>query len=164
LTTVLTLDDVTLVHGDGEESVRALDEVNLTVASGEFVAIVGPSGSGKSSLLAVAGALTSPTSGTVRLGDSTLTEASPRELARIRRERIGYVFQSGNLIPSLTAIDQVRLPLTFGRVTNPRDPMAMLAKVGIDHKANRRPHQLSGGTTRGHSASVGDRAAASPRR
>jgi putative ABC transport system ATP-binding protein len=145
LTTVLTLDDVTLVHGDGEESVRALDEVNLTVASGEFVAIVGPSGSGKSSLLAVAGALTSPTSGTVRLGDSTLTEASPRELARIRRERIGYVFQSGNLIPSLTAIDQVRLPLTFGRVTNPRDPMAMLAKVGIDHKANRRPHQLSGG-------------------
>lgn len=145
MTTVLTLDDVTLVHGDGEESVRALDEVNLTVASGEFVAIVGPSGSGKSSLLAVAGALTSPTSGTVRLGDSTLTEASPRELARIRRERIGYVFQSGNLIPSLTAIDQVRLPLTFGRVTNPRDPMAMLAKVGIDHKANRRPHQLSGG-------------------
>lgn len=145
MTTVLTLDDVTLVHGDGEESVRALDEVNLTVASGEFVAIVGPSGSGKSSLLAVAGALTSPTSGTVRLGDSTLTEASPRELARIRRERIGYVFQSGNLIPSLTAIDQVRLPLTFGRMTNPRDPMAMLAKVGIDHKANRRPHQLSGG-------------------
>lgn len=145
MTTILTLDNVTLVHGDGEQSVRALDHVSLRVTSGEFVAIVGPSGSGKSSLLAVAGALTSPTSGTVRLDDATLNAASPGELARIRRERIGYVFQSGNLIPALTAIDQVRLPLTFGRVANPRDPLALLAEVGIEHKARRRPHQLSGG-------------------
>lgn len=145
MTAVLTLDDVSLVHGDGEESVRALDHVQLTVAAGEFIAIVGPSGSGKSSLLAVAGALTSPTSGTVRLGDAMLTGASPRTLARIRREWIGFVFQSGNLIPALTAIDQVRLPLTFGAVANPRDPLALLAEVGIEHKAGRRPHQLSGG-------------------
>jgi putative ABC transport system ATP-binding protein len=145
LTIVLSLDDVTLLHGDGEESVRALDSVDLTVAAGEFVAIVGPSGSGKSSLLAVAGALTSPTSGTVRLGDTVLTGASPRTLARIRRERIGFVFQSGNLIPALTAIDQVRLPLTFGAVAHPRDPLTLLAEVGIEHKARRRPHQLSGG-------------------
>lgn len=145
MTTILTLNDVTLVHGDGEESIRALDQVHLTVDAGEFVAIVGPSGSGKSSLLAVAGALTSPTSGTVRIDDAVLTDASPRELARIRRERIGYVFQSGNLIPALTAVDQVRLPLTFGRVPNPRDPHALLAKVGVEHKARRRPHQLSGG-------------------
>lgn len=145
MTIVLSLDNVTLVHGDGEESVRALDGVDLTVAAGEFVAIVGPSGSGKSSLLAVAGALTAPTSGTVRLGDTLLTGASPRTRARIRREQIGFVFQSGNLIPALTAIDQVRLPLTFGAVAHPRDPLTLLAEVGIEHKARRRPHQLSGG-------------------
>jgi putative ABC transport system ATP-binding protein len=145
MTAILTLDDVTLVHGDGDESVRALDQVHLTVAAGELVAIVGPSGSGKSSLLAVAGALIKPTSGTVRIGDAVLDDKSDRELARIRREMIGYVFQSGNLISALTAIDQVRLPLTFGNVSNPRDPLALLTKVGIEHKAERRPHQLSGG-------------------
>lgn len=142
---ILSLTDVTLVHGDGEETVTALDKVSLEVSAGELVAIVGPSGSGKSSLLAVAGALTSPTSGTVRLADRDLGAASPRELARIRREQIGFVFQSGNLVPALTSFDQVRLPLTFGKVSDPRDPSELLAEVGMDHKAKRRPHELSGG-------------------
>lgn len=145
MTTVLSLADVTLLHDDGEETVRALDQVTLDVAAGELVAIVGPSGSGKSSLLAVAGALTTPTSGAVRLGDLDLSSATPRELTQIRRERIGFVFQSGNLIPALTSIDQVRLPLTFGRVNDPRDPLTLLTDVGMEHKARRRPHQLSGG-------------------
>lgn len=142
---VLSLKDVTLLHGDGDEIVRALDNVSLDVHAGELVAIVGPSGAGKSSLLAVSGALIKPSSGTVQLGDLDLSEISPGDLTRIRRERIGFVFQSGNLIPALRSIDQLRLPLTFGNVSNPRDPDELLAEVGLDHKARRRPHELSGG-------------------
>lgn len=141
----LSMSDVTLVHGDGDDTVLALDHISLEVFPGELVAIVGPSGSGKSSLLAVAGALTPPTAGTVRIGEVDLAAASRRELTRIRRERIGFVFQTGNLIPALTSIDQIRLPLTFGRFDDHRDPARLLAEVGMEHKADRRPHQLSGG-------------------
>ena len=145
MTDVLTLSEVTLVHTDGEEAVTALDHVDLTVRAGELVAVVGPSGSGKSSLLAVAGALTAPTSGTVRLDDIDLSTANPRKLDAIRREYIGFVFQSSNLVPSLTSVDQLRLPLTFGRFSDPRDPRELLDEVGMGHKLDRRPHQLSGG-------------------
>jgi len=141
----LVLDSVTLVHGDGDELVTALDNAQLTVMPGEFVAVVGPSGSGKSSLLAVAGALVSATSGSVRVGGVDLTGLSPRRLTRLRRDHIGFVFQSGNLVPSLTALDQLRLPLTFGKTGEPRDPAALLREMGMDHRADRRPHQLSGG-------------------
>ncbi len=142
---VLSLKDVTLLHGDGDETVRALDNVSLDVFAGELVAIVGPSGAGKSSLLAVSGALIKPTSGTVHLVGLDLGSASTHDLTRIRRERIGFVFQSGNLIPALRSIDQLRLPLTFTNVSSPRDPGQLLGEVGLAHKANRRPHELSGG-------------------
>lgn len=142
---VLSLSNVVLLHGDGDETVHALDNVSLDLFAGELVAIVGPSGSGKSSLLAVSGALTKPTSGDVRLGDIDLTTASVTELTRVRREKIGFVFQSGNLIPALRSIDQVKLPLTFGNVSSPRDPLELLTDVGMAHKARRRPHELSGG-------------------
>jgi putative ABC transport system ATP-binding protein len=145
MTAVLSLSEVTLVHTDGEDDVTALDRVDLEVGAGELAAVVGPSGSGKSSLLAVAGALTTPTSGTVRLGDTDLTSASRRRLDVIRREQVGFVFQSSNLIASLTAVDQLRLPLTFGRFRDPRDPRELLEDVGMGHKLDRRPHQLSGG-------------------
>lgn len=141
----LELRNVTLTHGDGEETVRALDAVDLLVAPGELVAVVGPSGAGKSSLLAVAGALVQADSGTVRVAGTDLASAGPRELTRIRREALGFVFQSGNLVPALTAVDQLRLPLTFGRTNDARDPMALLAEVGMEHKSSRRPHELSGG-------------------
>ncbi|GGM39997.1 ABC transporter ATP-binding protein [Promicromonospora citrea] len=142
--TGLEIAGVTLVHGDGESTVTALDDVSLTVAAGEFVAVVGPSGSGKSSLLAVAGGLITPDSGRVRIGDTDLTGLSARRLAEVRRTRIGFVFRSGNLLPSLTAVDQLRLPLTLGRVARPRDPMELLADVGMTHRAHR-PDKLSGG-------------------
>jgi putative ABC transport system ATP-binding protein len=147
MTAGLELVDVTLELGDGDETVLALDAVDLTVAAGEFVAIVGASGSGKSSLLAVAGALTRPTRGTVRVAGDDLDTRGGRERARIRRESIGFVFQSGNLIPALSAIDQVRLPLRFNRAarSGARDPHDLLDEVGMAAKAGRRPHQLSGG-------------------
>lgn len=141
----LALHGVTLIHGDGEEMVRALDDVDLTVHPGELVAVVGPSGSGKSSLLAVAGALTAPTQGRVDVAGVDLSELNRRELTRLRREQIGFVFQSANLIPALTAIDQVRLPLTFTRTERHRDAARLLDEVGMTHRARKRPHQLSGG-------------------
>jgi putative ABC transport system ATP-binding protein len=145
MSAILSMTEVTLLHGDGEETVKALDGVDLEVAAGELVAVVGPSGSGKSSLLAVGGALIPPTSGSVRLADLELQGLGARRLAALRRDRIGFVFQGNNLVPALSALDQVRLPLTFGRTSQPRDPRALLAEVGMDHKADRRPHQLSGG-------------------
>jgi putative ABC transport system ATP-binding protein len=141
----LVLEAVSLVLGDGEEAVTALDEVHLTVQPGEFVAIVGPSGSGKSSLLAVAGALVRPSRGRVSVGGIELAGLSRRELTRLRRDHIGFVFQSGNLIPALTALDQLRLPLTFGKSGSLRDPAMLLDEVGMSHRAGKRPHQLSGG-------------------
>ena len=141
----LVLDQVSLVHGDGDETITALDAVDLSVAPGEIVAIVGPSGAGKSSLLAVAGGLIEPTSGTVSLGGTKLAGLSRRQLTELRRTQIGFVFQTSNLVPALKASDQLRLPLTFGKVTDPRDPQELLEEVGMLHKAKRRPHQLSGG-------------------
>ena len=144
-TTGLVMTGVTLTHGDGDSIVTALDDVSLSVEPGELLAVVGPSGAGKSSLLAVAGGLTRPDSGDVRVGGSDLVGARRRQLATIRRTRIGFVFQSGNLIPALTAVDQLRLPLQLGHVADPRDPMELLEEVGMAERAKRRPHQLSGG-------------------
>ncbi|MFN3866733.1 MAG: ABC transporter ATP-binding protein [Demequina sp.] len=135
---------VTLTHGDGDRTVRALDDVSLTVAPGELVAIIGPSGAGKSSLLTIAGALAQPTSGTVTVHGRDLATLSRREQARFRLHEIGFVFQSGNLVPALTVADQLRLVhrLAGGRGF---DPLPLLEQVGVAHKADRRPHELSGG-------------------
>ncbi|GAA1390386.1 ABC transporter ATP-binding protein [Catellatospora chokoriensis] len=142
----LAMRDVTMLLGDGDDTVRALDGVHLTVAAGEFAAIVGPSGSGKSSLLAVAGGLAVPDSGTVTIAGRPMTAASRRARTALRRDLVGFVFQSGNLLPALTALDQLRLLTRFASAgAVHRDPMELLTEVGMAGKADRRPHELSGG-------------------
>lgn len=140
----ISMSAVTLELGDGDRTVRALDSIDLQVAAGEFVAIVGPSGAGKSSLLAIAGALASPTSGSVSVHGRDLNSLSRRARASFRLNEIGFVFQSGNLVPSLTVADQLRLVRRLAGETG-FDPTGLLEQVGMAHKANRRPHELSGG-------------------
>ncbi|WP_085369925.1 ABC transporter ATP-binding protein [Leifsonia sp. NCR5] len=130
--------------GDGDARVTALDDVSLTVQPGEFVAVVGPSGSGKSSLLAIAGALGRPDSGTVRIHGTDITALSKGAAARFRLSTIGFVFQSGNLLPALTASDQLRLTARLAG-NRDADPAALLDAVGMSHRAGNRPGQLSGG-------------------
>ena len=141
----LCLTGVTLRLGDGDSVITALDAVHLSVAPGELVAIVGPSGAGKSSLLAVAGGLTVPDEGSVTVDGHTTSSMKPAARTAYRRDHIGFVFQSGNLVPALTAIDQLRLVHHIGRRVGTPDPHELLAAVGMADKAHRRPHQLSGG-------------------
>ncbi len=145
----LQLSDITLTYPDGDARLTALDAVTLTAKSGELTAVVGPSGSGKSSLLAVAATLITPDSGEVTLGSQRLTGLSRAQAARIRREQIGIVFQQSNLVASLTAVEQltVMAHLTGGRPAEARDrAVALLDAVGLSGSTlDRRPHQLSGG-------------------
>ncbi|MEV4134644.1 ABC transporter ATP-binding protein [Dactylosporangium sp. NPDC049742] len=137
---------MTLRLGDGDDTIKALDAVSLTVAPGELVAVVGPSGAGKSSLLAVAGGLTVPDEGGVTVNGNDLAAMKPAARTAFRREHVGFVFQNGNLIPALTAIDQLRLIQHLNRRrTGAQDAAQLLAEVGMAGKAHRRPHQLSGG-------------------
>lgn len=140
----LLLENVQLALGDGDARVTALDHVNLCVNAGEFVAIVGPSGSGKSSLLAIAGALSAPDAGRVEIAGQDVTRLSASKAARFRRENLGFVFQSDNLTPSLTSAEQLQLA---GRIAGRKDvPVdALLAAVDMSHRAGHRPGQLSGG-------------------
>lgn len=131
--------------GDGDTKVTALRHVSLDVAPGEFLAIVGPSGSGKSSLLAVAGALATPDSGTVTINGQDLSQLSQRKLAAFRLANIGFVFQSGNLIPALTAAEQLRLVNRLAGGPRNFDPLPLLDAVAMAHRAGNRPGQLSGG-------------------
>ncbi|NYV75631.1 ABC transporter ATP-binding protein [Streptomyces sp. UH6] len=144
----LRLLDVTLVHGDGDTAVTALDRVTLRVAPGEFAAVVGPSGSGKSSLLAVAGGLQRPTSGTVAVAGAELTSLPDKRRTAARRRHIGFVFQQSNLLSSLTVREQLLLPLHIdGRLDAAARARAdeLIEAVGLSHRAGSRPHQLSGG-------------------
>ena len=144
----LTMTDVFLSFVDGDERVHALDNVSLTVAPGEFVAVSGASGSGKSSLLAVAGALRTPERGRVLIGDVDLTSASPSRRAEIRRRELGFVFQQSNLFEALTAVDQLLYQARLAgmpRATARDTAHELLEAVGMGAKTDRRPGQLSGG-------------------
>ena len=144
----LEMESVVLRHRDGADEVVALDGVDLTVGSGELVVVIGPSGSGKSSLLAVAGALLRPTSGTVRIAGTDLSGLRRRELSAVRRDRIGFIFQTGGLFPSLTALEQLLLVAEVaGQKAAPHRDRAeqLLRDVGLGTRLGHRPDQLSGG-------------------
>lgn len=132
----------------GEGAVRALENVDFAVQEGEFVAIVGPSGSGKSTLMNIIGLLDVPDDGTYWLNGLDVAELADNALADLRNRTIGFVFQSFNLLGSLTALENVRLPLSY-RGTRPREADALarryLAKVGLEGREQHLPHQLSGG-------------------
>jgi putative ABC transport system ATP-binding protein len=145
---ILQLADVTRVYRLGGETVRALDGVNLTVSRGEFLAVMGRSGSGKSTLLNVIGCLDRPTSGTILLDGIDVTRLAKSELPRIRRQKLGFVFQLFNLIPTLTALENVMLPMEYAGVsekTRRLQAQAALDAVGLADRLSHRPAELSGG-------------------
>jgi putative ABC transport system ATP-binding protein len=145
-TPAVSLESLSKTFGGGDGAVRALEDVSLRFAAGTFTAIMGPSGSGKTTLLICAAGLERPDAGSVRLGVVEVTGMRERRLARLRRERVGFVFQRFNLLPSLTAAQNVMLPLRLaGR--HPRRSLAgdALERVGLRDRAHHRPAELSGG-------------------
>ena len=142
----VSLDDVWKVYGRGETAVGALTGVSLSFVRGTFTAVMGPSGSGKSTLLHVAAGLDRPTSGSVRLGDVDLAELDEMALTKLRRCRVGFVFQAFNLLPALTAKQNIMLP---GRLAGDRADQewieAVVERVGLAQRLRRRPAELSGG-------------------
>ncbi|WP_053203854.1 ABC transporter ATP-binding protein [Jiangella muralis] len=145
---VLELRAVDRVHGDGATAVHALSDVSLTLRTGELIAVMGPSGSGKSTLLHLAGGLDTPTTGAVLVEGIDLATLSRAELAAVRRRSLGYVFQDLNLIPALTAAENVALPreLDGVRVRAARsEALEALAEVGVGDLADRFPDEMSGG-------------------
>jgi putative ABC transport system ATP-binding protein len=147
-TVVLELADVTKTHRGGEVSVQALRGINLVVRAGEFVSIMGPSGSGKTTLLGILGCLDRPTGGSYKLDGDEMARLSETRRAHVRGQRIGFVFQAYNLLPRLTAVKNVELPLIYAGVPGKeRRPRALeaLAEVGLAERAHHTPSQLSGG-------------------
>ncbi|MEV0090333.1 ABC transporter ATP-binding protein [Streptomyces sp. NPDC050738] len=145
---VLQLKELTRVHGSGATEVHALRGINLDVFPGELVAVMGPSGSGKSSLLTIAGGLDNPTSGQVIVEGTDITTSSRKVLAALRRRSIGYVFQDYNLIPALTAAENVALPRELDGVSARKartEAMASLEEMDLAHLADRFPDEMSGG-------------------
>ena len=146
---LVELRDVYKIYGEGLESeVRALDGVSMSIRKGEFVAVVGQSGSGKSTMMNVLGCLDIPTRGTYLLDGTDVRELTDKELSRIRNRQIGFIFQQYNLIQSLTVLENVELPLIYQGVRgDKRRDIAMeaLERVGLEDRYDRRPSQLSGG-------------------
>jgi len=145
---MIELRQVSRIYRLGNEEIRALDGVDLTIDDGEFVAVVGPSGSGKSTLLHVIGGLDTPSSGQVVVDGQDLARANDRELAIFRNQRVGFVFQTFNLQPTYTAMENVALPLVFARVP-PQERReraeTTLHAVGLGSRLAHKPAQMSGG-------------------
>ena len=136
---------LTKVYPRGREVVRALEDVSFEVRRGEFVAIVGPSGCGKTTLLNLIGCMDTPTSGALRIGGRAVQSFSETERTRFRREQVGFVFQYFGLLPTLTVAENIALPLLFSRRPAGRDIDTLLERVGLSHRRDHRPHELSGG-------------------
>jgi len=150
---IIKVEDLTKVYGSGEIAVHALDGLDLTIDEGEFVAIMGPSGSGKSTLMNILGCLDRPTDGRYWLGGEDVSQINKTQLARVRNHKIGFVFQSYNLLARTSALKNVTLPLLYntnghnGLKTAEREALAMdaLETVGLAKRVHHRPNELSGG-------------------
>ena len=145
---ILSLEGVTKVFGSGERAVTALEDVSLEARAGEVVLVMGPSGSGKTTLLTIAGALLKPTLGTVHLCGTNVTELDETRLASIRRDKVGFVYQSFNLLEALTALENVRLVASHGtrNGTMPQErAKELLSMLGLGHRLNSLPKHLSDG-------------------
>ncbi len=145
---LIELRNVSKIYHLGGEEIRALDDVNLDIEAGEFISIIGPSGSGKSTLMHILGCLDSPSIGSIKLDNTEISDASMTELARIRNRKIGFVFQFFNLLPKLSVLQNVELPMIYaGCGARERRDRAMdaLRLVEMDNRAKHRPMQLSGG-------------------
>ena len=143
---IVTATDVTKVYGSGETAVRALDGVTVSFPQGRMTAIMGPSGSGKSTLMHCCAGLDTVTSGSIRLGDVELQGLSDKALTLLRRDRIGFIFQAFNLIPTLTAKENIELPLALaGRSADTEWLSQVVETVGLASRLTHRPSELSGG-------------------
>ena len=143
---MISIENLSKTYESGTLSVSALREVSFQIKKGEFAAIMGPSGSGKSTLMNLLGCLDLPTSGKYRLEGINIGNLKPNQLAELRNRRIGFVFQSFNLLPRATALENTELPLLYGRVANStKIAMQALERVGLKHRAQHKPTELSGG-------------------
>jgi len=145
---MIKVDNLTKVYGKGEIAVEALKKVSFTVKEGEFVAIMGPSGSGKSTLMNILGCLDTPTSGDYILGGTNVSKMSDKELARTRNRKIGFIFQTFNLLPRLSALKNVEQPMIYkgvGRKEREEVACRVLTDVGLGERVDHRPNELSGG-------------------
>ena len=142
---VLRATALTKVYPRGREQVRALDGVSFEIRQGQFVAIVGPSGAGKSTLLNLVGCMDTPTSGTLELMGSAVHNLGERERTRLRRDQIGFVFQHFGLLPTLTVAENVALPAFFAGRRKGTRVDELIARVGLQHRRDHRPNELSGG-------------------
>lgn len=145
---LVELRNVSKIYRLGEEEIRALDDVTLDIEEGEFISIIGPSGSGKSTLMHILGCLDSPSQGTIKLDGIMIQDASARQLAAIRNQKIGFVFQFFNLLPKLSVLQNVELPMIYSGIPGKeRRERAMKALESVDlaNRAKHRPSQLSGG-------------------